>query len=152
MTDLSTSYKNRNTTQIAPKNTDTAQGRAPGASPSPCWVLTSPGGQSLLNASSPKTSATAPLTSLGCVPSLLPSLCNLDALCFSTAVHAAFNSVKVPLLPPQDPPLSCTARIRSHHPFHPGLGGRRVLTGVSREQGSNKLRESSSAHVIILLL
>ena len=107
MTDLSTSYKNRNTTQIAPKNTDTAQGRAPGASPSPCWVLTSPGGQSLLSASSPKTSATGPLTSLGCVPSLLPSLCNPDALCFSTAVHAAFDSVKAPLLPPQDPPLSC---------------------------------------------
>lgn len=106
-TDLSTSYKNRNTTQIAPKNTDAAQGSAPGASCSPCWVLASPGGQSVLSASSPETSAAAPLTSLGCVLSLLLSLCNLDALCLSTAVHAAFDGVKAPLLPPQDPPLSC---------------------------------------------
>lgn len=35
MTDLSTSYKNRNTTQITPKNTDTAQGESTRSQPLP---------------------------------------------------------------------------------------------------------------------
>lgn len=141
MTDLSTSYKNRNDTHITPKNTDTAQGDSARSQPLPCWVLTSLGGQSLLSVSFPKISTIAHLTGRGCVPSLLLSLCSFDVVCFSTAVHSGFDSVKAHPCPLRTLLSAATALTRSHHPPHPGLGSRRVLTGVSREQGSNKPRE-----------